>query len=183
MARIEHLADFIRRWEGGFSDDPLDAGGATLCGVTLQTFTAFRLENRLPAPSADDLKNISPEEWNAILKSRYWDPLRADRILPQPVAHILVDWAWGSGTLTPVRKLQQLLNLKVDGALGDKTLDAVNAHPYPLLLFNRLWTLRKDFYVGIVRERPDQIRFLAGWLNRLYDTVDCCFQLAVREYA
>jgi lysozyme family protein len=37
MARIELLAPFILKWEGGFVNDPVDLGGATNMGVTVGT--------------------------------------------------------------------------------------------------------------------------------------------------
>lgn len=38
MAKVEILLPFILKWEGGFVNDPADAGGATNKGVTIDTW-------------------------------------------------------------------------------------------------------------------------------------------------
>lgn len=38
MAKIDVLLPFILKWEGGFANDPADAGGATNKGVTIATW-------------------------------------------------------------------------------------------------------------------------------------------------
>ena len=38
MAKVELLAPVILKWEGGFVNDPADAGGATNMGVILSTW-------------------------------------------------------------------------------------------------------------------------------------------------
>ena len=38
MARVEVLSPFILSWEGGYVNDPCDAGGATNKGVTIATW-------------------------------------------------------------------------------------------------------------------------------------------------
>ena len=38
MADVDKLLPFILKWEGGFANDPADAGGATNKGVTIATW-------------------------------------------------------------------------------------------------------------------------------------------------
>ena len=38
MAKVEILLPFILKWEGGFVNDPADAGDATNKGVTIATW-------------------------------------------------------------------------------------------------------------------------------------------------
>ena len=38
MADVNKLLPFILKWEGGFVNDPADAGGATNKGVTIATW-------------------------------------------------------------------------------------------------------------------------------------------------
>jgi lysozyme family protein len=176
MAKIEQLVPFILKWEGGFSNDPADTGGATMRGITWKTFREYRSSRGQPAPTLADLKAMSMAEWTDILRTRYWDPWQADRIESQAVANLLVGWGWGSGVGTAVRQLQQLLKLDADGIVGPKTLGAING-PDEVELFRRIWLARKDFFVDIVKRNPSQIKFLSGWLNRLYDNVGYCFVL------
>ena len=55
MADYTKLVPFIRKWEGGFSNNPKDKGGATNNGVTLATYRMVYGKNK----TVDDLKNMS----------------------------------------------------------------------------------------------------------------------------
>ena len=175
MAKVEKLAPFILKWEGGFSNDPDDAGGATMKGITLNTFKAYRKEKGLPVPTVTDLKNITDKEWIAILKSKYWDPFKADQINSQSIANLIVGWGWGSGVVTAIKQVQKLLGVKQDGVIGNITLSAIN-NSEPIQLFDKIWLARKNFFIDICANNPSQMKFLKGWLNRLYDNVGYCYE-------
>ncbi len=165
MARVEKLAPFIKRWEGGFVNDPLDYGGATNMGVTIATYRAYCRKKRLPRPTVKRLKNITEKEWMEILKTMYWDRWRADEIQSQSVANILVDWVWASG-VWGIKIPQDVLGVKMDGIVGKITLAAVNEQD-PRVFFEKIKEERKEFIYRIVRRSPSQRRFLRGWMNRI----------------
>lgn len=64
MACAELLVPFIRKWEGGFVDDPLDRGGATNCGITIGTFRQFYGPDR----SVEDLRRMTYGQWLHIFR-------------------------------------------------------------------------------------------------------------------
>lgn len=184
MAKVELLAPFIKKWEGGFVNDPIDRGGATNKGITLRTFIHYRKLKGLPTPSIEDLKNISDEEWMDVLKTIFWDRWQADKISNQSIANILVDWVWASG-VHGIKIPQTTLGVKADGIVGKNTLAALNVFPSEKL-FNLIFQSRVDFINGIVNRSVaayekkigrkatekellanTQKRFLNGWLNRL----------------
>lgn len=185
MAQIEHFIPFILRWAAGvtqkpgetvtalferakktgWSDDPLDSGGATQCDVTIATYRDYCRNHSLPAPTKITLRAIPYTHWHDILKTMYWDRCKADQITNQAVAEIIVDWLWASGG-TAIRQTQQLLGCTPDGIVGPKTLSAINAQP-PAELFNRLHAARVQFCKNIVARRPSQSKWLRGWLNRI----------------
>jgi lysozyme family protein len=148
-------------------------------GITLATFKKYRKDAGKPEPDVTDLKNISESEWEDILKKYYWDPWQADDINSQAVANLLVGWGWGSGVKTAVMQFQKLMKLKVDGIVGKNTLAAIN-NTDETELFHRIWLARKDFFITIVKNNPSQIKFLSGWLNRLYDNIEYNFYLIPR---
>ena len=102
MAKIEILIPVIIKWEAGvdpekegniglsanelfekaratgFGNDPVDSGGATMVGVTLATYKAYRKTKGKKAPTAADLRKITYEEWADILKTMFWDKMKAD---------------------------------------------------------------------------------------------------------
>ena len=165
MAKSIKLIPFILQWEGGFVNDPADLGGATNKGVTIGTFREFRKRKGLPAPTVDDLKNISESEWHEIFKSLYWDRWKADEIKSQAVANILVDWVWASGS-HGIKRPQRLLGVKADGIVGKQTIAAVNAMD-AATLFKMIKDDRAKFIDEICKARPANERFRKGWTNRI----------------
>ncbi|MFI3265272.1 MAG: glycosyl hydrolase 108 family protein [Rikenellaceae bacterium] len=165
MAKVETLAPFIFSWEGGFVNHPNDRGGATNMGVTIATYEAYCKKIGLPKPTVDDLKNISSEQVTEILKTIYWDIVKADEIADQSVANLIVDWVWASGTWG-VKYTQRELGLKDDGIVGPVTISKIN-NSEPTALFKKLWSCRESYFMKIVDNDSSQKVFLKGWLNRL----------------
>ena len=165
MANSSKLVPFILQWEGGFVNDPLDLGGATNKGITIGTFTEYKRRKGLKAPTVQDLKNISNEDWHEVFKGLYWDRWRADEIKNQSVANILVDWVWASGS-HGIRRPQRLLGVTADGVVGSKTIAALNAKD-PAELFKMIKADRIKFIDEICEKRPANNRFKKGWLNRI----------------
>ena len=91
MANVSKLVPFILKWEGGFVNDPDDLGGATNKGITLSAYETYCYRKGYPKPTVECLKNISDATWMDILKTLYWDKWKADQIVNQSVANILVD--------------------------------------------------------------------------------------------
>ena len=167
MAKVEILAPYIKKWEGGFANDPADRGGATNKGVTIATFEAYCKAKSLPRPSVERLKRMTDAEWIDILKTMFWDRWQADKIKSQKLANILVDWVWGSGVYG-IKIPQRILGVKQDGIVGDETLKALNVQE-PDKLFQVIYEARKKYLNDITISRPANKRFLKGWLNRLDD--------------
>lgn len=165
MANVNKLAPFILQWEGGFVNDPDDLGGATNKGITLSTYETFCRRKGYPKPTVERLKNIGEAEWMEILKTLYWDRWKADQIVNQSVANILVDWVWASGN-HGIKRPQKILGVNIDGIVGSKTLNAVNARDSKEL-FYAIKADRIKFIEEICISRPANNKFKRGWLNRI----------------
>jgi lysozyme family protein len=168
MADAKLLVPHIKQWEGygKFTNNPKDPGGATMSGVTLATYRAYRKKKGYTVTTVDDLKAMTAVEWYEIFKAGYWDKCRADEIRSQSVANAIVDWAYNSGTATAAKKVQALVGVTVDGVIGSKTIAAINAAD-PRQLFGRIQQSRMAFVEAIVRNKPSQAVFLTGWKNRI----------------
>ena len=164
MAKIEQIIPFVLKWEGGYSNHIHDKGGATNKGVTYKTWEDYCKKNGKEA-SLSTLRNMTNAEWMEIFREHSWTPWKADGIVSQRVANILVDWSWMSGVKV-IKKVQKMLGLTADGIVGPKTLASINGHSEDAL-FGQIKELRKKYYESIVRKDPTQQIFLKGWLNRL----------------
>lgn len=154
MANIDILSPFILSWEGGFVNDPHDRGGATNRGVTLATWRQVGYDKDGDGDiDVDDLKLITASDAvDRVMKPHYWDRWKADRIKSQSVANIVVDWVWASGR-HGIINVQQLLGVKVDGIVGEKTLAAINAQD-PRQLFDRIKAAASPSIENLVAKTP-----------------------------
>lgn len=167
MAKINLLAPFILKWEGGFVNDPLDRGGATNKGVTIAVWKSQGYDKDGDGDiDVTDLKLITEADAISIMKKNYWDRWKGDQIKDQAIANTLVDWVWGSG-VHGIKKPQELLGVTADGVVGPKTIEAVNNAPADFL--QRLYERRYKFLNDIVKNNPSQKRFIKGWTNRMDD--------------
>jgi len=166
MADIQKLIPFILRWEGGYVNDPLDKGGATNKGVTIATWKegGYDIDGDGDIDE-NDVKLISEADFGIILRKYYWDKWKADLIISQSIANIVVDWTWGSGAWG-IKIPQRILGVKEDGVVGQKTIDAINESD-PFFLFLRLKDERIRFIDNIIKNNPNQLRFKMGWYNRI----------------
>lgn len=201
MANIDKLIPFILQFEtgvnrkenesmeklfnrarvSGFSNHPLDKGGATMCGVTLATYSCFRERQGYASTSAEELRRMPYAEWRPILKSMYWDRWQADKIRSQQVANILVDWVWASGVYG-IKEPQKILGVTPDGIVGEKTLAALNGYPCQKDLFDKIHNARISFVENIARRKPSQRIWLKGWLRRI-DAITWCMAFVALLFA
>lgn len=162
MADFKKYAPKLLQLEGGYINHPADSAGPTNLGVSLKTYKAYCGEGK----TIKDLRNMSYETWQNIMKDLYWDKCRADEIENQSLAEIIVDWCVNSG-LVGLRKVQEIAGCKPDGIAGPITLSLINTSD-PKSLFDRIWDARKQFYTNIVKKNPSQKVFMNGWMNRLH---------------
>lgn len=177
MAQAIKLMPFILQWEGGYVNDPVDKGGETNKGITINTWKSFGHDTKEKIAEitvgkkvyynvTKSLYNITDEQWLAIFKAGYWDKCKADQINDQSVANAIVDWAWCSGPATVLKKVQAIVNTTADGISGPKTIEGIN-NTNGEQLFKLIQQSRKEYLQAIVDRTPSQARFMNGWINRL----------------
>ena len=168
MAKVEIITPFILSFEGGWSNNPLDNGGATNKGVTLKTWKSVGYDKDGDGDiDVNDLRLITDEDAMCkVLKPHYWDVIKADEIEDQSVANALADWAWHSGPKVAAKAVQIILNVVVDGKVGKKTLQAINGTS-SVDLFDCIQRARMKMFYDIIDRNPSQNAFLKGWLRRV----------------
>lgn len=169
---MKKLSEFIRKWEGGFTNDPLDRGGATNMGITIGTWKTYGYDKDKDGDlDVEDLKKITLGDWNNIFYKVYWARWKADSIAHKEVAYMLVDWVWCSGSYG-IKIPQSVLGVVADGIVGNKTLTALNVKPREFA--RELGIQRIAFCHRIVKSNPTQKRYINGWCNRVNDLLKIC---------
>ena len=140
-------------FEGGFSDNPSDTGGATRFGVTEAVARSHGYTGEMSALPVDTAK--------AIYRADYWDKCRCEE-LPDQVRYSVFDAAVNSGPGQAVKWLQAAVGAKPDGVIGPATLAALNAVPVEVLR-SRINGARLGFMTTI----PSWGVFSKGWARRI----------------
>ena len=152
--------------EGGFTNDPLDPGGATRYGITLTTLSLWK---RKPA-SVEDVKKLSVNEAVRIYKALWWDAMGLDA-LPPKIAAVVFDAGVLFGQHTAAAALQKTLvnlgaSLEVDGHIGPKTANAAGLVS-PKLFFPAYVGTLLDRINAIIERRPTSQKYRKGWERRV----------------
>jgi lysozyme family protein len=86
---------------------------------------------------------------------------------------VLTDFAVNAGVAVAVRRLQQLVGVKVDGIFGQKTFDATAAVTDIEIWIIRYTAARHAYYQSLVDNNPNMRFFLKGWLRRAVEALEC----------
>jgi lysozyme family protein len=154
--------------EGGWADHPKDPGGATMKGITIGTYRAFKGRDVTKA----ELRAISDAEVAAIYRNLYWNKVEGDR-LPSGLDYVAFDPAVNSGPARGARWLQQALGVTPDGRIGPATLAAAKASD-PVATIKRACAIRMGFLKGLRTWGT----FGKGWSRRVADVEAFAVKLA-----
>ena len=156
---FDYAMRLLLRHEGGFVNHPKDPGGMTNLGVTKAVWDAHTGKDASEA----DMRALTPQAVQPIYKARYWDAIHGDD-LPHGVDYCLFDCAVNSGPGRAIKLAQYVLHLKVDGALGRNTLEAIREAD-PIELIEDYSQRRLDF----LKSLPTWAVFGVGWKARVED--------------
>lgn len=179
--KFKKVSKIVLRNEGGFVDDPDDAGGATNMGIAWPTWQQFAKIDLGVEPTLENLKSLTEDQAEIIYRKRYWEPKGFCSIDDPRVALMIYDWTITSGKA--VREVQQVLSSKfgkavvADNAMGSATIAAINGVEDQDELISEIARSRKDYYRSLTFNRDgsrnSNQKFLNGWLNR----VDRCLEI------
>lgn len=120
--------------EGGYANDPDDAGGETYKGISRKNYPTWS-----GWTSIDQIKKCHPRGFKTILegtkelqdkvkefyKRNFWDKLYLDDCANQELANQCFDMAINAGVKAGVKILQKTLGIPADGKLGSVTIAAI----------------------------------------------------------
>ena len=140
--------------EGGYVNDPRDAGGETKYGISKKAY-----------PSVD-IKNLTLEQAKAIYLRDYWNKCHIDQ-LPSQVRYEMFDTAVNMGIGAAIRIAQRALKVVSDGIWGRNTTAAAAAIHNGDVFHKRFCGHRLKFYTSL----KDFQHFGKGWVNRVADNL------------
>ena len=154
LTTFNEIIEVVLEHEGGYVNDPLDAGGETNFGIAKKFY-----------PNVD-IKNLTKEQVKKIYHQDYWRPAKCDEV-PSRLKHIYFDMCVNFGRSGAVKVLQKASNnknkekIEVDGGMGPATLNAIQN-----LEIERIRAYRVLRFANIIIKKPEQERFWFGWFNR-----------------
>lgn len=133
---------FVLKWEGGYSNNPNDKGGATNKGITQGTYNAWL---RAKGSATRDVRYIADREVEQIYYDNYWVKAGCEKMTPV-FAIISFDTAVNMG----VSRVNEFLKAA--------------EYKYP----DKFILARIAKYLEFAKVGNQKV-FLQGWLNRVMD--------------
>jgi len=172
----------VRRSEGGYVNDPDDAGGETYCGISRKFFPKWegwkiidvikkhkggRLKINYKIPR-EDLKRLI----GIFYYKYFWKPLKCTKITNPILAEHLFDCGINLGKKSAVKFFQECCNdlplhmplLIVDGLIGPKTISSINKINNHFA--NKIVEYRIELYFRKCYTKPVKFKYLKGWVLR-----------------
>lgn len=186
MADFRTSYNIVRQHEGGYANNVKDRGGETYKGIARkfwQSWQGWKLidQHKAQTKSFESLLEQDAELQSNVLafyKANFWNALSLDQVQNQPIANELFDTSVNMSVVTGATFAQRSLNVLnrcgklypdvlVDGQLGPKTIQVINAHPDPKQLLKVLNVLQGAKYVAICEADPSQEIFMNSWFSRV----------------
>ena len=158
--------------EGGYINDPDDLGGETYKGIARNSHGSWQgwalIEQFKSKPDFPHSLDTNSQLQNLVEQfylNNFWLPLNAELIQNQTSADSVFDFAVNSGLTTATRLVQSIVGTKIDGVIGEITLNKINSMDFGY--FQAALTVAKmEYYMNIIRKRPTSKKFLLGWISR-----------------
>ena len=182
MRSIDNIISDIIKTEGGYSDNPNDAGGKTMYGITERVARQWGYKG--------DMKDLPYRVAKEIYYHKYVVEPGFDKVLlvSPPVCFELVDTGVNCGPGTAIKFFQKALNglnnqgklwedIPLDGGIGPRTIKAFvsflkhrGSQDGERVMIVVLNCLQAAHYIGLTDRNETQEEFLFGWLkNRVSD--------------
>lgn len=172
MAQFNLALSKVLSHEGGYVNDPDDLGGETYKGIARNSHSSWlgwviidQHKNKPDFPHSLEANTKLQDSVEQFYFGTFWKPLNAEQIQNQTSADSVFDFAVNSGLTTSARLVQSIVGAKIDGCVGEITLNKINSMDFGH--FQAALTVAKmEYYMNIIRKRPTSKKFLLGWISR-----------------
>lgn len=169
MRKFEDYLKVILKHEGLYSNHPKDPGSSTMMGISLRFLKMKGIDiNNDGDINIKDIKELTVEKASELYYKHFWLPMNIDKIPNDLLKLHLFDMGVNAGTKTAIKILQDLLNVNIDGIIGNQTLEAIE--DYDSNIVADFANKRKEYYIKIIKRNPELSVFKKGWFNRVDST-------------
>lgn len=158
----------LMRDEGGYVNDPSDAGGETFAGISRRWYpkwSGWSIIDQMP-----DKKGLSYPipSLEAAVRSFYYDfywlKIGANLIDDDLIAKTIFNFSINLGSKTVAKKVQRILKVTQDGVIGPLTMATLNRQDPEKFMLHFLLEIIEG-YVAIAA-KGDNRKFFRGWVSR-----------------
>ena len=158
--------------EGGYVNDPRDAGGMTNLGVTKRVWEEW-IGHEV---DEKQMRALTPETVAPLYKRKYWDAIRADELV-DGVDYCVFDVAVNSGVGRAIKFLQQSVGATPDGGFGSITMALVKqAENDPIKLIELYSARRLEFLQSLKTFET----FGKGWSRRVAEVKETAISMTAK---
>jgi|WetSurSiteA1Bulk_404760.scaffolds.fasta_scaffold00918_12 lysozyme family protein len=189
------MADFYQayaktmKFEGGYVNDPNDAGGETYKGISRRYNPSWEgwaiIDNYRETdgnfPKCLDMDSGLQTSVKMFYKQQYWDRNLLDEFNDQELAEEMFDTGVNMGISRAAKFLQEGMNylnkngelysdVDVDGKIGDDTMAGLaflEQNGDIPVLYKIINILQGMHYLNYMNNSPNQERYARGWLSRV----------------
>jgi len=156
MANFNKAITLVLQHEGGFVDDPSDAGGATNFGICQRDNPNL------------DIPNLTKIDAIQYYYVNWWQKYNFEQIIDDDLASYWFDHAVNVGIVPITRIIQKIVGgVEIDGEIGPNTIGAVNLH-YQVSMLPKIQDALWNHYEQIIAVHPEDVKFKNGWNSRCY---------------
>lgn len=174
---MKYSALFLRAFEytlqneGGYVDDPNDSGGKTKFGISMNFLKSSFKNGSIYADidhngtiNDNDIYVLNEDHAKQLYFLEFWK--KVEKIPHDVLAIKVFDAAVNIGLAKAIKPLQRLLNVKADGIVGPKTIQAIRTNNVNKILQQYIDLLKTYYYKVAFWNKPKSEKFLKGWLKR-----------------
>lgn len=176
MANFESAYAKVKKFEGGYANNPNDRGGETYAGIARVHFPKWKGweivdKYKKSEHSSKDLNKVLQGNGQLdvmvehFYKVNFWDAIMGDEIMNQLSADNIMDFAVNSGVSRAVKYAQRIVKTDEDGVMGRVTIKAINANVAGFVTYYK--AARLQFINKIIANNSSQEEFRKGWVNRI----------------
>lgn len=115
MADFEISIKKVLVFEGGYVNNPNDAGGETRFGICKRSY-----------PN-EDIRNLTIERAKEMYRHDFWNRIHGDQINDQQTANSFLDQAVLEGVSAAIKREEASVNIPATGVISDLLIQKLNS--------------------------------------------------------